>query len=200
MPFQLPRLPSAAGLVDSTGKPTITFQTYWQQLIQRIEFAVATIVRLTGVQTEFEAALTQAQQTAAQAQAAAAAAQAAAEAAMEQNAANAREQALANSYIDPASVLSATPTTITIAAHTRRYGDGTSVAVDGGTADATAPDDADYVSYIDPMRAGGAVVYVVSTDQPVQGGDVHVVGAVTIPAEGSATGGSGPRQPGYVIP
>ena len=111
-----------------------------------------------------------------------------------------RESALQSSYIVPASVLSATPTTITIAAHTRYYSDGTTAAVNGSSMPATIPNDVDYVYYDDPTRSGGAVAYVVTTSPPVQTGDRHVVGAVQIPAAGTAEGGEGPRRPGFVAP
>lgn len=111
-----------------------------------------------------------------------------------------REQSLVNSYIQPDSVLSASPTTITVASHTRYYADGTNVAVTGGTVAASAPTSTSYVSYLDSTRAGGAVTYTVSTTQPIQTGDTHVVGAVRIPEAGTADGGGGPRPPGYVIP
>jgi hypothetical protein len=108
----------------------------------------------------------------------------------------------ARGYIEPSSVLTATPTTITIANHTRYYpqpsGDPISVSVTGGTVSATGSGDTDYVSYSDPMRAGGSVTYIVSTDAPTQTGDTHVVGAVLIPDTGTADGGDGPRRPGFV--
>lgn len=102
----------------------------------------------------------------------------------------------------PASVLTATPTIITIASHTRFYpqptGDPIAVDVMGGTAEATGSGDTDYVSYSDPSRSGGAVSYIVTTLAPTQTGDTHVVGAVLIPETGTTDGGEGPRRPGYV--
>lgn len=198
--FRLPRLSSNAALVDDKGQPTVTFQQWWQTVVQRVELAIQTIVDLTGIQDQFEQALAQAQQATAAAQAAAGEAQAAADAAQAQTDATKREAALQGSYIEPASVLSATPTAITIAAHTRMYADGSSVAVNGGTVPATASNDIDYVSYDDPTRTGGSVAYQVSTAAPVQTGDTHVVGAVAIPATGTVGGGEGPQRPGYVRP
>lgn len=128
------------------------------------------------------------------------AAQQAAQDANDATASVSREAALQGSYIDPDSVLSASTTTITIAAHTRKYADGTSVAVAGGSVPVSAPGDVDYVFYDDPSRAGGAVAYVVALAQPVQSGDRHVVGAVGVPTVGTANGGAGPRPPGYVSP
>lgn len=204
--LRLPRLSSASAIVDPDGKPNGTMILWWQQVVTQIEGAIQAIVSLTGIQSQFDQALQQAQRatTAAQAAAtaastAAAAAQAQADAAQAQADAARREAALTASYIDPASVLTASPTTITVAAHTRHYGDGTSVPVDAGTVGATASGDVDYVFYSDPARAGGSVTYQVATTQPAQTGDTHVVGAVSIPTTGTQEGGDGPRLPGYVI-
>lgn len=191
--LKLPRLPSDLQIVDPNGRPTVQFQTYWQQVIGQVENAV------NGALDAIQAAGL-AKQAAQQAQAAADQATVAADNASSAAGANAREQALVNSYIMPASVLSASPTQITVASHTRYYGDGTSVSVTGAVLDATQAGDVDYVSYSDPMRTGGAVDYVVSTTAPTQGMDIHVVGAVIIPATGSATGGKGPLRPGFVEP
>lgn len=193
--LRLPRLVSSVEVVDQNRRPTGTFIQWWQQVVTLIERAINLIVDLTGIQEQFEIAL-------AQAQAAAASAQAAADAATAQANAAKREQALVNSYIEPASVLSATSDTITIIAHTRYYADGTSAMVNGATVPTTGPSVVNYVYYDDPARTGGAVPYVVDTIAPVQTGDRHVVGAVSVPAAGSPAqpGGPGPRPPGYVEP
>jgi len=105
-------------------------------------------------------------------------------------------------FVDPVNVLSATSDgTITIEAHTRVYGDGTSVAVDAGTVTGFAPGDYVSVIYQDAARAGGAVSYSGTTSAVVQTGSRHVVGQVTIPALGSpASMGAGTVAPGYVPP
>lgn len=198
--LRLPRLVSAASLVTTDGKPTATFAQWWQTVVQQIETAIGLIVKLTGIQDQFDEALKQAQAATATAQEAAAAAQAAADAAAAQTAANNRETSLQASYIEPTSALSATTTVIMIAAHTRHYGDGTSAPVAAGTVNVTAAGDTDYISYSDPLRVGGHVSYEVSLDAPVQTGDTHVVGAVMIPITGSSVGGQGPRKPGFVEP
>lgn len=191
--FKLPRLVPAAALVDAQGKPTGTFMQWWQQVVTRLEDAITRIVQLAGIQDQFYTALQQAQQAAQDAQDAADMAQATTNAAK-------REAALQGSYIEPDSVLTATPDTITIAAHTRYYADGTNAAVSGGTVPTTGPGDSDYVSYSDPTRGGGAVTFIASTSVPVQTGDTHVVGAIVVPSTGSSTGGRGPLKPGYVSP
>jgi type II secretory pathway pseudopilin PulG len=200
MAVKLPRLLSGASVVDGEGRPTLSFTRYWQQLVEQIERVFNAIADILGITDQLDQALKQAQTAIETAQQAAQTAQSAATAAQQQNEAQKREAALQSSYIEPASVLTATPTLITIAAHTRYYSDGTSAVVNGGTIPATAPDDVDYVSYDDPSRSGGAVVYVVSATPPVQTGDTHVVGAVQIPTTGTADGGDGPQRPGYVRP
>lgn len=192
MSIKLSRLVGTSPIVEKDGKPTLTFVRYWQSFAEQIERVINAIANILGITDQLDQAIQAAQQAASDAQSAAAASAAA-------TAATKREQALVNSYIEPATVLSASPTMITIAAHTRMYADGTSAPVDGGTIATTASDDTDYISYVDPERDGGTVAYQVSTDPPVQTGDTHVVGAVAIPATGTADGGEGPRRPGYVV-
>ncbi|MES3054898.1 hypothetical protein O6V14_04580 [Sphingomonas faeni] len=198
--LRLPRLTLGQKIVNEDGTPTVAFQQYVQQFAAAIEGTV------NGIQQALDAAgialdaAAVAQAAAENATAAASDASDAAAGSSAATAANAREQALVNSYIDPDSVLSASPTIITVAPHTRMYADGTSASVEGGTVPATAADDTDYVTYTDSTRVGGAVTYVVSTTAPVQTGDIHVVGAVMIPTTGTVDGGEGPRRPGYVTP
>lgn len=180
-------LQQAQPIVDSQGRPTAAFLRLINDNNSNVVQAINAIAQLPEIQ---EALLRL--DTATQA-----ALDAAAIAQQTTDAAK-REQALVNSYIEPDSVLTASPTTITIAPHTRMYADGTSAAVNGGTAEATASGDTDYVSYIDAERDGGTVTYQVSTIPPTQSGDTHVVGAVQVPTTGSNDGGAGPRRPGYV--
>lgn len=180
----LATLQQSLAIVDAQGRPTPAFLRFVNGSIQSLKNGVNAII--------------DAQNAADAATAAAAAANAAAAAASGATDASVREQALVNSYIEPNGVLTASTTTITIAAHTRYYADGTSAAVSGGSIAVTATGDTDYISYSDPTRAGGAVTYVVSTTPPVQTGDTHVVGAVLVPATGTVNGGTGPRKPGFV--
>lgn len=200
---RIPTLSQRQPFVDNEGRLTNEALRTLNGILAQIAEAINQLAVLPIIQ----AALIEAQDAAEAAQGAADVAQAAAEAAQTQaDAAQAeaeaikREAALTGSYIEPDSVITATPTDITIASHTRYYADGTSVAVTGATVPATAPADVDYVSYVDVDRTGGAVTYVVSTTPPVQTGDTHVVGAVTIPAVGTANGGRGPSRPGEVLP
>jgi type II secretory pathway pseudopilin PulG len=200
MAIKLPRLLSGAPIVDDDGRPTLSFTRYWQQFAEQIERVFNTIAQILGITDQLDEALKQAQQAIETAQQAAQTAQDAADQAQQQTGAAKREAALQSSYIEPASVLTATPSLISIAAHTRYYSDGTSAAVNASTVAATSPDDIDYISYDDPERDGGTVIYVVSDAAPVQTGDTHVVGAVQIPNTGTADGGDGPQRPGYVRP
>lgn len=193
MSVRLPRLQGTNPIVDKDGRPSLTFVRYFQSFAEQIERVINAIATILNITDELDAAI-------AQANAAAVAAQGAADTAAAQAAATKREAALTGSYIDPDGVLTASPTVITIAAHTRRYADDTSVSVNGGTVPAPAPLSVAYISYVDTERAGGSVSYMVTEDPPSQTGDTHVVGAVTIPDTGTVEGGTGPQRPGFVNP
>lgn len=186
---RIPNLNQANPIVDSQGRPTPEFMRRLNDTLQSLAVAINAIAALP----EIQAALTNLDMATQAALDAAAAAQASTDT-------NQREFALQNSYIDPASVLTATPGTVNIDAHVRKYADGTQVSVSAGFVPATAVGDTDYIFYLNPSRSGGAVAYQVSTTMPVQTGDTHVVGAVNIPASGNASGGNGPRNPGFVVP
>lgn len=200
-PFlRVPTLTQRDPIVTESRLPTTAFLRTMNDIIQRIVQVVNAVIDVLDIQDQLQAALTTAQEAIVVAQQAAEDAKDAADAAQAQADATKREASLVGSYIDPDGVLSASPTTITIAAHTRRYADGTSAPVNAGTATATAPGEINYISYNDPMRAGGAVTYIVTSDPPVQTGDTHVVGAVQIPDTGTVDGGPGPQRPGTVYP
>lgn len=152
------------------------------------------------------AAVAAAQAAADAANAAAAAADAAAASA--QTAADNVEasSALANSYTTGLTITATdagSNVTISISAHTRVYGDGTSVSVNAGSITALAYSTAYYLFYDQASRAGGAVTYQAST--AIQGNGTaanrHFVGAVTTPAAlGSPVGGNPVRPPGFAEP
>lgn len=192
---RIPSFQQSQPVVDSAGRFTPAALRSLNDAFRVLGEAINVIAQIPEIQAALEG-LDEATRLAREA---ADAARIAADNAQFSTDATAREQALVNSYIDPASVLSADPTTITIAPHTRRYADMTSAPVNGGTIPATAPGEIDYVFYSDSTRAGGAVTYQVSTTPPVQTGDTHVVGAVQIPDTGTVDGGEGPRRPGYVV-
>lgn len=187
-------LQQSQSIVDAQGRPAPWFVRLLNDNNRNLREAINQIAILPAIQEALEAA----QQAAQNAMDAAEAANDAAAVAQNQTEATKREAAIQGSYVEPASNLTATPTTITVNGHTRRYADGTSAVVNGGTVAATGPGDTDYVSYVDNDRAGGAVTYIASTTPPTQTGDTHVVGAVAIPATGEVEGGEGPRRPGYV--
>jgi hypothetical protein len=143
---------------------------------------------------------------AAAADAAAVAANAAAAAANTAAAQVTADSSLANSF---ATGLTVTATdaganaTITMSAHTRVYGDGTSVAVNGGAVTGLLHSTAYWVYYDQASRLGGAVTYAASTS--VQGNgtspDRHFIGAVTTPAPaGGPNNGNPVRPPGFAEP
>lgn len=109
---------------------------------------------------------------------------------------------LASSYTDPVSVLSADNTgAITVAAHTRRYTDGTSASVDAGSLSGFANGAFVTVFYEDAGREGGAVTYQGTTGATSQEGNRHIVGSVTIPQAGDPpASGNSPTAPGFTPP
>lgn len=189
-------LQQSQSIVDKDGRPVAWFVRLINDNNGNVTEAINQIAQLPAIQQ----ALLDLDAATAAANAAAAAAATAAAGAQTSTDAQKKEAALQGSYIEPNSVITATTTTITIASHTRRYADGTSASVTGGTAPVTAMGDVDYVSYNDAARTGGAVAYIVTTIAPAQTGNVHVVGAVTVPTTGTAAGGRGPRKPGFVEP
>lgn len=188
-PINLTELQGADPIVDKEGRPSRVFLRFINGSIRSLKNGI------NGIQSALDAAGI--------ATAAAATATAAAAAATSATAAASAEQALVNSYMDPTSVISATTADITVASHDRIYTTNplTVTPVTGATVPhAFAAATTVYVYYVDAARAGGAVTYDLSITAPTQTGDVHVIGAVTIPAAGTQAGGNGPRRPGEVEP
>lgn len=194
----LPRLrqgvPIGAGPNGARIEASPNLILIWQQLVESLEL-------IPGLEAAIAAA-----------NAAAAAAQTAADNANDAAAATTSESSLVNSFIPAASFTGDSPVSIdstgvvTIQNHERQYGDtvlNPTVAVTGDTlATAAAVGETVRIFYPDPTRAGGAVVYdftVDPADAPVQGGNIHVVGAATVPGAGSSDGGY-VRPPGYTGP
>lgn len=118
-----------------------------------------------------------------------------------------RENSLVHSFPQPSNIITAaissdpTKATITIAGHTRVYGDGSSKTVSGGAISGLSLSTVYYISYVDAFRAGGTVSYTVSTDQfaSVQGHDRHSVGVIVTPALGGGpTNGKATMPPGIM--
>lgn len=195
-PIRIPNLQQSNPIVDKEGRMTTEFARRLNDVFAQI----VTLLNAIALLPEIQAQLLLLDQKTDNLDAATQAALDAAALAQATTDATKREQALVNSYIEPDTVLTADPVNITIAAHTRKYADGTSAPVNGGSVPSGAANETDYVYYVDAARTGGTVTYQVTTTPPVQTGDTHVVGAVMIPEAGTVDGGEGPRRPGYVTP
>ena len=199
--FKLSALDRAGSIVVQDGTPTHQFQQNWQNQGKAIEGAIQILAEavdgILAAQTAAEAAnaaavvaqdaAATAQVTAEAANDAAATAQVAAEAANDAAAAVGSEgtiTASGTSGLTLTATDAGTDATVNISAHTRIYGDGSSVSVSAGSITGLAYSTDYWVFYDDPTRAGGSVTYQHSTDpaDAVQTGDRHSVGAVTTPA------------------
>lgn len=180
MPLKLPRLQSRVAVTDKAGMPDRAFHQWWDSFARTLETAVNDLADSVAAIAAAQAAADAANAAAAAADAAALAAQGAADDA-------AATSSLANSGI-PGVTITGTDAganvTVTISAHTRVYGDGTSVSVNGGSVTALAYSTLYYIYYDQASRAGGAVTYQATTSQTTaaQTGDRHLVGQVTTPA------------------
>lgn len=184
--LKLDRLNRAVAIVDDKGLPSFQFQALWQRVMDAVEKGYGNLaVAVTAIQAALDAAAV-AQQAAADANAATTQAQAV--------------TTLRDSYTDPIDVLSASSAgVVTIAAHNRVYGDGRTVAVNGGSVSGYAPGETVRPYYEDAAMAGGAVTYQATTGVISQGGSTHTLGAVAIPAAGQPPlVGQGVTPPGYV--
>lgn len=192
MAVKLARLP-----VNWEKQPELV-RRYWDTTMTEIEKTLNAILAIPAI----EAALEDLDEAVANANSAAAAAQAAADSAKS-------NESLINSYISgfTAPLISADSSgNVTIANHQRVYGDSTlnpTRSVTGGTiSTAAAANSTVRVYYSDPTRAGGAVTYQFTVDPATpmaQGGNIHSVGAVIIPATGTDDGNF-VRPPGFVEP
>lgn len=182
MALKLPRFLRELAIVTNEGTPTTAFHQWWEAVLRQVEQSI------NAIQDALDAAGI--------AQAAAATAQTAA------------NQATAIAKLTNSGITGLTFTatdagssvTISISAHTRVYGDGTSVSVNGGSFTGQAYNTTYFVFYNDPAFAGGAVTYQITTTaaNAAQTGTRHLVGSITTPAAGAppADGGS-PGLPGF---
>ena len=185
--FKLSALDRAGSIVVQDGTPTHQFQQNWQNQGKAIEGAIQILAEAVDGILAAQAAAEAANAAAAVAQDAAATAQVAAEAANDAAAAVGSEgtiTASGTSGLTLTATDAGTDATVNISAHTRIYGDGSSVSVSAGSITGLAYSTDYWVFYDDPTRAGGVVTYQYSTDpdDAVQTGDKHSVGAVTTPA------------------
>jgi hypothetical protein len=113
------------------------------------------------------------------------------------------------SYVDNPDLMtgyadSGTAAHVMILAHNRIYGDGTSVAVAGGSIGGLAQNTSYQVYYDDPALDGGTVTYQATTDRTLafptadRPNRVYVGGVRTPPAGGSPYLGGGKLPPGYI--
>lgn len=195
MVLRLPRLNSGAPIVDKEGIPTKAFTRFWDEFATAIEGALNNItdalaaadIAQAAADTAIAAAAT-AQTSADSAAADAAAAQAAADAAAPNDLVSLQQSGVSsNCAINGQDI--GPDAQITISAHTRYYGDGTSVAVNAGNGAGLVNDTVYWVYYDDPTRAGGAVTYIFATTSADSfpsdvNPDRHYVGKVTTPATG----------------
>lgn len=196
MALKLPRLPTNQQLVDERGYPTTVFVLWWQEFADQIETSI------NGIALALEAAGI--------ALDAADVALAAADAAQDAADTTLGESSLVNSFVKDfagASPLQADSAgNVTIANHTRQYGDtalNPDVAITGSVV-ATGEVNPAIVRfyYDDATRADTTPTFAFTVDPaspPVQGGIRHVIGAVEIPAAGTSDGGF-VQPPGYTGP
>lgn len=192
-PLKLPRLSNNIQIVDERGYPTPTFIQWWQSNAQAIETAfngIAAALDAAGIALE-----------------AADIAQAAADTANQAASQVTSTSALANSYVDGATISASdagSSSTVTISAHTRVYGDGRTVAVAGGSIPGLDYETTYYIYYSDPDFADPAHTsfsptyqYSENVNDAAQLGTIHSVGAVVTPAAAAPPNdGFGSKPPG----
>lgn len=191
MAFKIPRL--TQGYKNQEG----LLERYWDDAMGQLEGVLNEILALPAIQTaltDLDTATTAAQTAADNANSAAAASTA--------------ESSIVNSYIDSTSFTAPlmscdTSGNATIKTHDRVYGDGTTVEVTGATyASGESASSVIRIYYDQSSRAGGAVTFEHTLDPaapPVQGGDRHSVGALTVPGAGTSNGNY-ITPPGYIEP
>lgn len=208
MTLVLPRLgPRVGAIVEQvTGKPTRAFLVFWDTVCRQIERQEASQDAAIAAIAAAQAAAEAANAAAATAQTAAATADAAATAA--QTTADQVDFAasLNTSYTTDLTITATdagADASVDVSAHTRVYGNGTSVSVDAGSVTGLSYSTAYWIYYDDPTRAGGAVTYLASALDLLAfasgaNPDRHFVGAVQTPAAAAPdTTGVPIRPPGY---
>ena len=201
MALKLPRLQARVAVTDNAGMPDRAFHQWWDTFAKSLETAINDLADSVALIAAAQDAADLANAAAASADAAAAAAQGAADDA-------AATSALANSGVTGATITgtdAGANATVNITAHTRIYGDGTSVSVNSGSVTALSYSTLYYIYYDQASRAGGAVTYAATTSDTTaaQTGDRHLVGSVTTPAAAAPdTGGDYVGAPGLgsIIP
>ena len=188
--LNLPDLQRTVPLTEEkTSYPTLAFHRWWQEVTRKLAEAFQGLTAAVN-------AVQLAQKAADTAQAAAVVAQNAADGANSvASLTSSGVTGLTLSAVDAGS-----SATISVSAHTRVYGNGSSVSVSAsppltGLSYSTLY----YVFYDQPSRSGGTVSYQITTSQTTaaQTGNRHLVGAVTTPAAaGPAETGDPVNPPG----
>lgn len=184
----LATLNAAVAIVDGKGRPTLAFQKQYQTNINELRGQVQQIADILGLTFALDAAVTAAQTAADTAQTAAKGANAVA--------------SLTNSGVTGLTLTATdagTDATITVSAHTRVYGDGTTLAVGGASLPGLAYSTGYYVYYDDPTRADTTPSFQTTTSEATaaQTGDRHLVGYVLTPAAAAPpNNGERVRPPG----
>lgn len=223
MAINVPKLQQNIALVDpETGYPTMAFHIWWDVFakylesqftditdvladIQQLQSDMADrITEITQLQSDMLDRITEIEAAQAAADAAQTTADSAAtDAATAQSTADTVEKndKLTASYTDPIYILSAsdagTDATISIAAHTRKYGDGTSVSISADTITGKNYSTDYFIYYNDSTYSDTTPNFIATTNsrtaQTNPSTGRHFVGAITTPAAGggSTSGGSG---------
>lgn len=181
--FRLDRLSALESIVGPGRQPTQAMQLRWQKHCEKIEDAFD---EQAAINAELASQLAQIL-----------AAQEAADLAR-------RNDSISASWTSPGTILTAsdagTDATITIAAHSRKYGDTTEVSVNGGSLTGLAYSTKYYLYYDQTSRAGGVVTYLSATNPntalPNAAEGRHFCGFVTTPASGGGDTSGGVSPPG----
>lgn len=202
MALQLTPWDNVTSFVDKEGRLNLRAQKWLQDALQQIYDEVGALAAAQAAEAAAELANTAAetaQMAADNANTAAGTAQTAATTAQGAAEDAAAKQALASSGVTGLTMLASdegADASITISAHTRVYGDGATVAVNGGVIAGLSYTTEYFVYYSDLDREGGVVTYQASTDpdDAIQVGSIHSVGDITTPAP------AGPPEPGIAYP
>jgi hypothetical protein len=179
--LRLPTLNQNIPIADAQGNPSPEFMRFWQNTVGKIAAAfnattaanAAAIVANNAAATALNAAQTVT-----------------------------NVSAISNSFVTGVTITATdagSNVTLTISAHTRVYGDGSSVAVSAGSITGLPYSTLEYVYYDDAARVGGAVTYLATTSSATaaQAGIRHTVGSATTPAAlGAPISGKFVRPPG----
>ena len=191
MALQLPRLQQSAPLVDENGLPTEAFHIWWNTFAANLEKAFDDLANNVAAIAAAQSAANAAQSTANTANTTA-------------NTAKTNDKISASATV-PSTLLTATDAgtsaSITVAAHTRIYGDSTTVTIGSPVTLTGLSYSTEYaVYYDDPTTSTTSPTYhtttVLNQAMANYASGRHFVGQVTTPAAGggSTSGGINPPQ------